>query len=353
MEIQRLKNLYLNKILKHINKVNNELKLYNQCKEQTGGSLRYDDDDDDDDDNIHQNLLKNFKNKVNTLTKTNETQDQKILELSSVILNIKQEIQEKEVIIKQTYQELVDARRNLIIATEKLKLVKNQLRIAKQELSELQTTSSGNLNNIQTKIQEVTTLETTLANLRNTVDDLRNTVDDLQKEIANLQEEVKTLQKANTDLRSEISNKDENINRLGEQIKSINEQHVNILRDSITHSFGNLNTLIDNANAYINVKINTINSNIRDINIINENTTIELINKSVYIIPLNNDPDLRYYITTVDIAMLTNNYEELQQKYNTLIVEIQRKFDVVTDISNNIKKELKQAQRNAEQLLSV
>jgi hypothetical protein len=38
MEIQELRNLYLNKIIKHINKVNNELTIYNQSNVQSGGS---------------------------------------------------------------------------------------------------------------------------------------------------------------------------------------------------------------------------------------------------------------------------------------------------------------------------
>jgi hypothetical protein len=38
MEIEQLRNLYLKKILKHINKVNGELTLFNQSKEYTGGS---------------------------------------------------------------------------------------------------------------------------------------------------------------------------------------------------------------------------------------------------------------------------------------------------------------------------
>ena len=38
MEIQELRNLYLNKIIKHINKVNNELTIYNQSNVQRGGS---------------------------------------------------------------------------------------------------------------------------------------------------------------------------------------------------------------------------------------------------------------------------------------------------------------------------
>jgi DNA repair exonuclease SbcCD ATPase subunit len=46
MEIQELRNLYLNKIIKHINKVNNELTIYNQSNVQSGGSslasLNYD-----------------------------------------------------------------------------------------------------------------------------------------------------------------------------------------------------------------------------------------------------------------------------------------------------------------------
>jgi hypothetical protein len=38
MEIQELRNLYLNKIITHINKVNNELTIYNQSNVQIGGS---------------------------------------------------------------------------------------------------------------------------------------------------------------------------------------------------------------------------------------------------------------------------------------------------------------------------
>ena len=38
MEIEQLRNLYLNKIIKHINKVNSELSLYNQSSVQSGGA---------------------------------------------------------------------------------------------------------------------------------------------------------------------------------------------------------------------------------------------------------------------------------------------------------------------------
>ena len=270
MEIQQLKNLYLNKILKHINKVNNELKLYNQCKEQTGGS----DSTFDDTSNLNIQLVTVLNNNVSKLRSLN-------VEKKQIIDTLKLELVEKSTKLEQVEKELESTRRDLE-ATKK----------------ELEANRGSNIDKHAQLNAQVTELNTLVLNLNIEIDKLNSEIGKLNSEIGKLTNQVTKLTKSN-------EYKDAKLVELGNAKSQLDSQILTILKARIEDIIKNNTKLIESNNKYIRelvTKINTMKQNMG---------LSDLINYTDYMIDMNDIPQISDTVDTqklIDLTMQLNTY---------------------------------------------
>ena len=204
MEIQELRNLYLNKIIKHINKINSELSLYNQSSEQYGGSsltsLNYE---------LSPPQLR--------FTQHNKSAVDSLLILKTKIeqLKISEERLNKEKLeLEGLNKELNDRLINLNssnVATAELSFVENQRMLEEIRLKE------------------------------NRISELQKTNSELTARIGLLSDKNNKVEEKNTELNREL----EKAKKMSEKVQELNSNIEKISKESITSLFTRSKELIE------------------------------------------------------------------------------------------------------------
>jgi hypothetical protein len=295
MEIQELRNLYLNKIIKHINKVNNELTIYNQSNVQSGGMniapfipTRHTRNNDHIDNTAAS--INRLRDEISRLKSLQTDHDSKNIEIE----RLKNHIEE----IKKEKKQLQENIETLTINKEKLK---NQL---EESLVDLEA-------------QLITSLKK---------------IDELNKKLVQLEDKLRNLQTENETLKSEIQKlkliNEEKNNKNDELITQVRELTSNI----ITIGNASKNNLVDYYVYSIEIIKNHINQTLIEINRLKK--TIEISKNQLKKdgasseitmdgIELNNEYD------NVDLNTIFDTEEE-KQKYKNIHI------NVINDFINNI-----------------
>jgi chromosome segregation ATPase len=281
MEIQRLKNLYLNKILKHINKVNNELKLYNQCKEQTGGS------DEVSVDNTNIQFVSVLEARINKLATLNLDKKNTIVDLRSELASTTQqlvsttqqlqqkqiELDQKQLELQMSHGELKTANDDLIAKRSELDIMRNKLTEIMDELKKVEGSNDGNLGSISELKTEISELRTNISKLKDEISSLKQEavrlnqevhglnqeVDSLTQQIETLNQQIETLNQEVRKLTEENFKKDNMISELQKERGELKQHIDNILLESISSLTENNQKLIDSTNNYIKILVSQIN----------------------------------------------------------------------------------------------
>jgi hypothetical protein len=203
MEIQELRNLYLNKILKHINKVNSKLSLYNQSSEQYGGSS-----------------LASIDPKLGQpqlmFTRHNKSAIDSLLELKTKIEELKineQRLNDEKLKLEKLNKELNDRLSELTnsnVATAELSLVENQRML--EEISKLK-------NEIRLKENRILELEKINLTLN------------LDKESLTLENNrmIEEYDKSNTKLQTDNKEMSDQVGKLNSNIEKISKESITTL----------------------------------------------------------------------------------------------------------------------------
>jgi len=239
MEIQELRNLYLNKIIKHINKVNNELTIYNQSNVQSGGMNlapfipnRHTRNNDHIDNAAAS--INRLRDEISRLKSLQTDHDSKNIEIERLKNHIK-EIQEE----KKQLQKNIET---LTINKQKLE---NQLLISTDYKKQLEASLVDLNAQLITSIQKIDELNIKLVQLE---DKLRN----LQTENKTLKSEIQKLKLIN----------EEKNNKNDELITQVRELTSNI----ITIGNASKDKLVDYYVYSIEIIKNHINQTLIEIN---------------------------------------------------------------------------------------
>jgi DNA repair exonuclease SbcCD ATPase subunit len=206
MEIQELRNLYLNKILKHINKVNSELTIYNQSNVQRGGSS-----------------LASIEPTLDPLqlrfTPHNKSAIDSILKLKTKIEELK--INEQK------------------LNGEKLKLEELNKKL-NDSLSELNISNLSSLGLSVTQKEEIEKLKQDIMNKKSIILELQKNNSELTARIKLLSDKNDIIEKENTQLNTEL----ENAKKMSEKVQELNSNIKKISKESITSLFTRSKELI-------------------------------------------------------------------------------------------------------------
>lgn len=204
MKIQELRNLYFIKILKHINKVNSELSLYNQSSEQRGGSS---------------------------------------------LASIEPKLGPPQLIFTQHNKSAIDSILILKGKIEKLKINEQKINEEKNKLEELYNSLSklntSNKDNIQSSDKQI-------INLKNEIVMITNHISELEKINLTLNSEKELLKLENIRINEEQNEQNELNTRLqtdnqkiSDQVRELNSNIEKISKESITSLFTRSKELIE------------------------------------------------------------------------------------------------------------
>lgn len=332
MEIQRLKNLYLNKILKHINKVNNELQLYNQCKEQIGGS----DEVSIDDTNIQ--LVTVLYERINKLDTLNRTKKSKISELTSELLLTTEQLHQKQLELDQkqlklqmSHDELERTKNNLTMKQSELDIMQSNLDTMQNRLTVISGSNGNNLGEIDRLKQQISLLENNINDKTNEISTLREKVHTLTEEITQLNQQADTLNQQVETLNQQVevltrdnSQKDSMITNLKKEQTKL-EQHVDtILSESINSLTENNQKLIASTNNYINILVSQINTMKTQMN---DTTTIDARN---YVIS-NDNP---YFNADDSLNDKYDKYDNFKIFYKNKLQECDKNIVILKELKS-------------------
>jgi hypothetical protein len=206
MEIQQLRNLYLNKIIKHINKLNSELSLYNQSSEQYGGSSLASIDP-----TLGQPQL--------MFTRHNKSAIDSLLKLKTKIEELKineQRLNDEKLKLEKLNKELNDRLSELTnsnvatVASAELSLVENQRML--EEIRKLKD---------EIRLKENRILE--LENINSTLN--------LDKELLTLKNNrmIEEYDKSNTKLQTDNKEMSDQVGKLNSNIEKISKESITTL----------------------------------------------------------------------------------------------------------------------------